>query len=470
MSQKHNIDDFFKEQLADHEMDAPMHLWDDLYAKREKQKRILPPWWSWRKIGGLIVVLLLTLPLAYWINNPVVSKGALEDRSVTSSIEGKTLHTVLEEGKGTNTTNTIIENNTTKTTPQNNSSTQNNTVYSEDEVKKKDIGSSSVKESQSGATVDNVKTNNSKEINTTKPIALDNTKKAWEAGSGSYNVTKIEEVETTFNEVHFIDAKPLDLLETSFDAPKFAYIPPKKLKCAHFNQISQGLYIDANLAVNITHRQLVKKASMSGSSTYLGARKSSEFPLFSYGMHLGVSQQFASGVTLRSGVDYTVINELFQFKIGTETETLIKTLYDADGNPVGTDTVQITRDVFDTKTNTYKMIDIPLLLGYELNFPDFSLNAYAGPIVNVGFKASGQINSKDDDLIVPIQQNEQYFKQTLGVGWYASIGFGYKFTPKTQLRFEPYVKGYMGSLTADEHPVDQKYTLTGLRIGIRQKI
>ena len=101
------------------------------------------------------------------------------------------------------------------------------------------------------------------------------------------------------------------------------------------------------------------------------------------------------GLAFKTGVDFTQINESFNYESGTEEHITIINIYDDEGNIIGADTTfeMGTRKV--RAINRYQTIDIPLLAGYELDFSNFSLSIYGGPFLNVKFSKKGNFISSE---------------------------------------------------------------------------
>lgn len=438
--QTNNIDQLFKEKLHDVEGDIPMDMLDRIRKKRKHK-----PWWMLLgSAKGLIVMAsVAAVVLAIWVLWPESATKEQQHHAAVSTQQ------VTEELGYTIAAQLPI-------------------VSEEKKNAKKQLVLENIK-IQSTSKYKNQVADKPQEINENTFVQMAEGVSVAEEESIAEKVPVSVEAKTHHSES--IDMLSLKKAELVFDTELILpdLMPTKeKTKCAAFNAASKGLYIEANVSMDLALRKLTAVNSLD--EWYVTERKHTEFPLTAYSFGARVSYQTGSGVALKSGIDYHDISEKFEILAGSEDKTIIKIIRDPEDNIIGTDTIQVTYDNYEYNKNSYQLIDLPILVGYELNFADFSLSSYLGPVINLRMTSKGRIISPDDVTAIDISSHDDIFKKEVGVAFYGNLGFGYKFNQKTQLRFEPYLKYYPKSFTQDINPSRQNYLLTGLRVGVKRKI
>jgi hypothetical protein len=169
---------------------------------------------------------------------------------------------------------------------------------------------------------------------------------------------------------------------------------------------------------------------------FVDQRIDSERLFFAYMGALRVSRVFDRGFAIRSGVNYSQVTEIFNYEE-----------YQSE--------------------NHLRMIDVPIIAGWEFDYDNFGLTVNSGFIFNAYFAGKGMI--LNEDLEVVDIQNEEVFKNNIGASIYLSAGLNYDVSRSTQLIFEPYYKRMLGQVTKKEYPLLQRYTFVGLQFGLRHK-
>jgi hypothetical protein len=200
-------------------------------------------------------------------------------------------------------------------------------------------------------------------------------------------------------------------------------------------------------------------------------RKDTEKPYYSFNTGVRVNFLTEFGWAIRTGLVYTQINEILETQY-----TEIVTTLDVYGNVVGT--TEGTRDV--NIRNKYKMIDIPIIFGYEVPMKKFDLNVNGGIYMNLMSKQSGAFFSPIEDRVVYFTEGHpddyDIFKNNIGLSVFVGLGFNFDLTnafnadKKTQLIVEPHARFYPKSFALDNYILNQKYFSTGVMIGLRRNL
>lgn len=474
MSRKHPIDELFRSKLENHAFEPPMQLWDNIDQKRNRRKAIAGRFGYTRIL--VLAGLLLAGGVAAWFafqpfGEKAVPKATPETNSVTENSAQQAI--ALNDNDDAEVSNSLIgeESQEIQTTVNSElDQVSHIEISSGEESDKPSVASQSEKEKLpvkqlaiadqqlSVATSETGQNNIENDIdNTLNPSTISDISSVIDEQEGLNNP---DNKVNLFERSKVVDYLPLKskLLSKNTDSPEF-----KETDCPTFKGLPKGLYLDANASVDLAQRSMTTRNPEF--DDYLKEREKTEIPYFAFSTGLHLTLLSERGFALKTGVDYTQITESFNFESG-EIEVIII---------VNGDTTREVKNMITRATNRYQLVDIPLLAGYEHNFSNFSLSVYGGPFFNVMFAKKGNYISSQTNQPVGTTTGEpdkfaEIFRPKLGLGWYTSFGFGYKLQRGTQIRVEPYFRFYPKSFSASNHVIDQRYFLTGLKIGIRKKL
>lgn len=200
-------------------------------------------------------------------------------------------------------------------------------------------------------------------------------------------------------------------------------------------------------------------------------RTDTEKPYYSFNTGVRINFLTEFGWAIRTGLVYTQINEILETQY-----TEIVTTLDGNGNVIGT--TEGTRDV--NIRNKYKMVDIPVIFGYEVPMKKFDLNVNGGVYMNLMSRQSGAFFSPIEDRVVYFTEGHpddyDIFKNNIGLSVFVGLGFNFDLTTafntdkKTQLIIEPHARFYPKSFALDNYILNQKYFSTGVMIGLRRDL
>lgn len=187
---------------------------------------------------------------------------------------------------------------------------------------------------------------------------------------------------------------------------------------------------------------------------------------FSAGLRLSAVTDF--GLSLRTGLQYSQINEVLNFRDPDDVRIIVTNVYDGFGNIIGSDTIYEAGTHIRITYNRYRMVDLPVMLGYEFQFPRFSMTVHGGAIFNLAFAKKGDILSPEGDP-VGIASSEA-FRDRMGLSLAGGIGFNYRLKPDLQFVLEPQFRVVLDPVTRSDYPLRQEYFLTGINLGLRYKL
>lgn len=252
--------------------------------------------------------------------------------------------------------------------------------------------------------------------------------------------------------------------------------PPRlrtKIDCPVFGKKSPGLYFDIYWNSEFAMRSL--DAKNIEFEEYKAQRNDSESSLYSYSLGARFIYLSPKNWFLKAGLNYTQINEKFQFA-GAETIRFeIQEVVDPVTGEVTRDTLSITPGRETLKIfNKYRMVDIPILVGYEKALSkDFSLTVSGGIHFNIIFRQKGRMISHTTGqpaIFTSSEKEIEAFKTNMGVSLALSGGILYHWKPRIDLFAEPVFRYYLKSATISTYPLEQNYLNVGLSLGARFRL
>ncbi len=231
--------------------------------------------------------------------------------------------------------------------------------------------------------------------------------------------------------------------------------------------------LDIQLGIAFPHRRL-SGPSDSINSMVLDQRIQTESPLEAIQLGIQINRQFRSGLEVSAGLHYGRITERFDYNTTLTTVDTIDGIV-AYSIQINGDTIPImgkvpvTTQTFLRKKiyNRYQLLDIPLLVGYRMQANNFIVGVQAGVMANVFLRTKGRIlNASGLDQSIK-NSDSDLFKSNVTFSYYFSFTTAYEIMPGIQLSFTPYAHIYPKSFTGSGNDLSQKYTLAGLKAGIR---
>lgn len=202
-------------------------------------------------------------------------------------------------------------------------------------------------------------------------------------------------------------------------------------------------------------------------STYMQKRKESTSITSAFSFGVRFTKVFRNAVSFRTGINYSQVNEKFKFEQGN----IIQLVYMTDANGDTTGSYGTTSSRYKTTHNRYRTIDIPILMGYEIGNGRLHANMNAGIVVNAYSWQKGDVL---DSTYQPVSittgksANSPYqFKTNAGIGFIGGVSVYYQIGKKLHILAEPYFRYNFSAANKSDITLKQKYTTSGLRIGLR---
>lgn len=488
--EEHNLDQYFRDGLRDYESPLAANLWDKLDAAREEEKKpkgII--WWKWG-LGASLIILLLATVLYFFSSQEKesIDPSTNTELPVTSIQKADNLDPMsnaVDEAAQISNQNTVVTETTKakfkrnegletpitsakKTVKQrsvistNNSSRNTNLSSEETASPLRSVELNRIQETTPNSTTNTSSSTRETKSNISQPTALATEKKSSEAVKSTQRLNFLKT-----NAATLLDNTPD--LQTAFSAPLIK-IPfswgPKGCYSFAGGRIKYDYYVDAFLAPEYVIRNLTAKEPED--DPYRQRRDDTEATL--YGLSGGVRLSIVTrrGLALRTGIVYNRILE--RFNLEKEGDTRIVQVVQA--GTMDTITTVETGTTIVRTYNRYHSIDIPLLLGYEIDAGNFNFSINAGAYFNIFARQKGKILSQSDVPEFITSNNPQRinaFEKDLGISIYGSFGLNYRISSGLQLLIEPNVRYQLKPISLSTYPLEQQYINVGLLLGVRRQ-
>ena len=189
-----------------------------------------------------------------------------------------------------------------------------------------------------------------------------------------------------------------------------------------------------------------------------------------------LSKIIRDGLVLKTGLQYSQINERFDYRSESERRTVtvitVRTIVRGAGDTIRvTDTSTIQQLGYRVKTtyNRYRSLDIPLLASFEWGNANLQTSFTTGVIINLHSWQQGDVL---DTSYTPISmgKNNEVFRSNIGIGLYASFSLLKPVGNRTTLFAEPYLRYNISSMTNSNRPFNQRFHAAGINLGLRYKL
>ena len=211
---------------------------------------------------------------------------------------------------------------------------------------------------------------------------------------------------------------------------------------------------------------------------YENARRDTEHSLYSFSAGVRIGYQISDKWTLQSGMNYSQINERFQYidpESNQTREITIKDYIYQNGkivdSVINTQTVTIPGDTQIKINNHYRTFDIPILGKYTiLESKRFSISAVAGVYLNIVSATKGMILDNDGKSVINISESsdrKEVFKSNVGLSTFGALSIAYHISPSIDLFADPNARFQTRSITSETYPLSQRFNTYGLLTGVR---
>ncbi|HZV45615.1 MAG TPA: hypothetical protein VFF90_14110, partial [Saprospiraceae bacterium] len=244
--------------------------------------------------------------------------------------------------------------------------------------------------------------------------------------------------------------------------------------CYKFSGITGTYYlsVDAFAGPGFSPRSFT--AADTESSSYSLARETTESKQYAWSAGARFNFHLQRGWALRLGLLYDQAGDVFDYTdtLATHSTFRIDSFFSADGTFLYSDSSRIL--IFGTLIkkihNTYRHLDVPILVSYEMPVGRSSLMFNFGPVFNLSSSYEGQILDPmlHPRTITPGSQNELYaYKTSLGLSLYFGAGMILPITDNISGVIEPRYLYRIKPVTIKSYPLEEHRHFAGLNLGLR---
>ncbi len=244
--------------------------------------------------------------------------------------------------------------------------------------------------------------------------------------------------------------------------------------CPPYKVRNTDWFAEVYVSPDIAFKSIENK---SATQQYLAKKDSSESMRLGYSAGVRLAKPLTDNLLLRTGLQYTQVNEKFTYRTEDEVKTItvisVRTIIRGPGDTLRvTDTSTVQQLGYKTNSikNRFRSFDIPVTVGYQFGNDDLKFGINAGVVFNISSWYQGVI--LDSSLAtVPISKaNNQIYKNNIGLGLYGGISVLKRMGENTQLFFEPYFRYNLSGITNGQASYQQKFSMGGLSIGLRYNL
>lgn len=525
------FDNFVRAKLHDHSAPVPAGLWDKVNPAKDDDDRkgiIIPRKFRWGL--PLLALLILTGSITgYFIlrddtlENTISKQGSVAQTGSSSSANA----TITEQNIPTETfqQNTIPENkkqdnsidnqntvapkdatdNNTNASFTNNHITAKRSVADDkvkantdfpasnhlttnsaslNEIENVSIRNSSRKNSTPGS-LESDRISNKKTNNTPLPLLTSSAKNLKNESAETVTIENEAAIEYPVTlSGNFEPGNTLSLDKANFGlsglmqrehanaayAKKFRNI----IVCPPYKVRNTDWFADIYVSPDIAFKSVENR---SATAQYLAKKDSSESMRLGYTAGVRLVKPITDNFLLRTGVQYTQINEKFTYRTEDEVKTItvisVRTIIRGPGDTLRvTDTSTVQQVGYKTNSikNRYRSFDIPVTVGYQFGNDNLKFGINAGVIFNISSWYQGVILDSSLSAVPITKGTNQVYKNNIGLGLYGGISVLKKIGDNTQLFFEPYFRYNLSGITSGQASYQQKFSLGGLSIGLRYNL
>lgn len=244
--------------------------------------------------------------------------------------------------------------------------------------------------------------------------------------------------------------------------------------CYDFAKHPSAILVDIYGGPSLAQRSLTSRLD---DEPYLNQRLATERRSLAMNAGIRASLLFNRNLLVRTGLHYDQVTEVFEY---IDPTTVIYRLQWTPGNPIP-DTLGVEYGENYLKTyNRYGFLDVPLLFGVEMRKGRSGLSINAGVSANVLFQKSGviidpltqeparfgSVSNDPNDPGPKTKLSQEVFRANVGLSASASIQWYWHITPHFRLFTEPSFRQVLRPVSLGSHPVEQRYSIFGVRLGV----
>lgn len=458
---RESFDDYIQDKLYHYTVPVPTHLWNNIKPVEEDKRRIVA-WFPKKYMAAASILLLLfigSIASYLYLRIPEINTdpAAATTPALKPTLTPKpTIEETLEVNPAVTPKERLISNEKTEMGSK-----------IQWKLNRKNI-TSSFKQNQSIFPFDRVIKNNTEDINTdinSNEILID-------SANVDAGIERYELAEKAGNAY----IKHQKNWNTLFNKEVNKYNHPSSFKNVVICPTDRKMRnTDWDLEVFISPDIPFRTVTNNTATTQLLSRKDSSESLrpgFTAGFR--IVKPFNDHFSIKTGLQYSQINERFTYRTENETRTTtvvsVRAIIRAPGDTLLVrDTSTLTQIGFKTNTvkNRFRSLDIPILASYQVGNDDFRIGLTAGAIINLSSWYQGVMLDSSLSTVALNKETNMSYRSNIGLGLYAGISVTKRINYTTQLFFEPYFRYNLSNMTRPEASFNQRFSIGGLMMGLR---
>ncbi len=215
-------------------------------------------------------------------------------------------------------------------------------------------------------------------------------------------------------------------------------------------------------------------SSNTASQQYMNMKDSSEKSQLGYTVGFRIIKPINDHLLFKTGLQYSQINENFIYRSENEikitTVVSIRNIILANGTTITVSDTSVLQQIGyknNTIKNSFRSLDIPLLIGYQFGNDNLRIGINAGLLFNLSSSFKGVLL---DSSLTPkpfSKENNSVYKNNIGLGIYTGISITKRLTYNTSIFAEPYFRYNLSDITTPQSTFNQRFSIGGLSIGLR---
>lgn len=244
--------------------------------------------------------------------------------------------------------------------------------------------------------------------------------------------------------------------------------------CPPYKVRNTDWFAEVYVSPDIAFKSIENK---SATSQYLAKKDSSESMRLGYSAGVRIVKPITDNFLLKTGLQYTQINEKFTYRTEDEVKTItvisVRNIIRGPGDTLRvTDTSTVQQIGYKTNSikNRFRSFDIPVTVGYQFGNDNLQFGINAGVVFNISSWYQGVILDSSMAAVPISKGSNQVYKNNIGLGLYGGFSVLKRMGENTQLFFEPYFRYNLSGITNGQASYQQKFSLGGLSIGLRYNL
>ncbi len=236
---------------------------------------------------------------------------------------------------------------------------------------------------------------------------------------------------------------------------------PKGVECYSFNRKRIIPYLEIEGGIGYPVRSM---SSNGEPSNLLDNRNDTEKPWYSFNASIHGGLILRNNMFIATGFNYTEVKEKFDL-IKTGTTQIVIDVDPVTNQP--TDTTIKTGTYVNSGENRYKMLNIPLTVGYQKRMHNWVISGEIGASYNIALKTSGKI-LYTDQKVHRLEDLDRLYRKSTGFSVNAAISLQYLLKDRVSVYIKPQYVRYLKDWTQPSLSIAARYDLFNFNVGVRR--